>query len=198
GAAGPGWSYAWKYGGLKRRAKLRRALLERQPIAWLACRERWQMLGLWGMALLTAGGFVAVLSSRLPMGVWITWNYIGGLFTLVVYLWAASQACRFLVEVRRSGLLELLLAAPVTEKQIIGGQWRGLMRMFGLPVLLLLSAGVAGAVLSQRSFQRLATQVSSVTVAGMTNQSGTVTSQRVVSTTVVTVSPNAPTNTVAP
>ena len=58
------------------------------------------MLGLWGMALLTAGGFVVVLSSRLPMGVWITWNYIGGLFTLILYLWAASQACRFLVEVR--------------------------------------------------------------------------------------------------
>jgi len=52
-------------------------------------------------------------------------------------------------------------------------------------------------VLSQRSFQRMATQVSSVTVAGMTNQSGTVTNQRVVSTTVVTVSPNVGTNAVA-
>jgi len=196
-ATGRGWSYAWKYGGLKRRARLRRTLLEPQPIAWLACRERWQMLGLWTMALLMAGGFVVVLSSRLPMGVWITWNYIGGLFTLILYLWAASQACRFLVEVRRSGFLELLLAAPVTEKQIIGGQWLGVLRMFGLPVLLLVSAGVAGSVLSQRSFQRIATQVSSVTVAGMTNQNGTATNQRVVSTTVVTVSPNAGTNAVA-
>ena len=155
------------------------------------------MLGLWGMALLTAGGFLVVLSSRLPMGVWITWNYIGGLFTLVLYLSAASQACRFLVEVRRSGLLELLLATPVTEKQIIGGQWRGWLRMFGLPLLLLLSAGVAGAVLSQLSFQRLASQAGSFTPTVVTNQSGVATNQGVmVSTTMVTVSPNAGTNAV--
>ena len=42
------------------------------------------MLGLWGMALLTVGGFVVVLTSRLSMGMWITWNYVGGLFTLVL------------------------------------------------------------------------------------------------------------------
>src|SRR5207237_1521861 len=124
-------------------------------------------------------------------------NYIGGLLTLVLYLWAASQACRFLVEVRRSGLLELLLATPVTGKQIVGGQWRALMRMFGLPVLLLLGAAVAGTVLSQISFQRLASQAGSFTTTMTTNQSGVVTNQGgFTSTTIVTVSPNAGTNTV--
>src|SRR5882672_10472767 len=115
-AGASGWSYAWKYGGVRRRVNLRRTLLERQPMAWLACRERWQSLVMWVMALLTAGGFLAVLCSAMPMGIWITWNYVGGLFTLVLYLWAASQACRFLIEARRSGLLELLLATPVTGR----------------------------------------------------------------------------------
>ena len=196
-ATGPGWSYAWKYGGMRQRSKLRRKLLERQPIAWLACRERWQMVGLWAMAIITAGGFVFVLRSRLPTGVWITWNYVGGLFTLVLYLWAASQACRFLVEARRSGLLELLLATPVTEREIISGQWRALLRMFGLPVLLLVGTGGAGTVMSQRSFQQMASQAGSFTTTMTTNQSGTVSNSSVVfSTTMVTTPPTTGTNAV--
>jgi len=196
-AAGSGWSYAWKYGGVKRRAKLRRKLLEWQPIGWLACRERWQMLGLWTIALLMAGGFLIVLSVNLRMEVWITWNYIGGLFTLALYLWAASQSCRFLVEARRSGFLELLMATPLTAKQIIAGQWRGWLRMFGLPVLLLLSISVAGTVMSQLGFQRLASQGSTLTTTGMTNQNGAVTNRGfVISTRIEMTSSNAGTNAV--
>jgi len=191
-----GWPYAWKYGGLRRRVKLRRTLLERQPMAWLVCRERWQSVVMWIMALMTAGGFLAVLCSALPMGVWITWNYVGGLFILVLYLWAASQACRFLIDARRSGLIELLLATPITEKQIISGHWRGLSRMFGLPVLLLLSAGVAGAIFSQRSFQQIASQAGSFTTSVSTNQSGATTNQGVVTYNMVAISSsNTGTNT---
>ena len=197
-----GWPYAWKYGGLRRRVHLRRTLLERQPLAWLVCRERWQSVVMWIMALVTAAGFLAVLCSALPVGVWITWNYVGGLFTLVLYLWAASQACRFLIEARRSGLIELLLATPITEKQIIHGHWQGLRKMFGLPVLLLLSAVVAGAVLSQRSFQSIASQAGRFATSVSTNQSGATTNQGVVAYNNVTIhstgvisSSNAGTNT---
>ena len=86
------------------------------------------------------------------------WNWIGGLFILILYLWAASQACRFFVEARRSGLLELLLATPLNERQIVAGQWRALLRMFGLPVLLLLGVHVAGSTLSQLGFHRIASR----------------------------------------
>ncbi len=192
-----GWAYAWRYGGARRRLRLRRKLIGRQPVAWLVCRERWQSQGLWVIALLMAGGFVAVVIGKLPREAWLVWSWIGGLFTLILYLWAASQACRFFVEARRSGLLELLLATPLSERQIVAGQWQALRRMFGLPVLLLLGVHVAGATLSQMAFQRMATQASTVTSYTVTNQSGVVSSQTVVVGNRVTVPGKAGTNAVS-
>jgi hypothetical protein len=120
------------------------------------------------------------------MEVWMIWSYVGVLFTLLLYLWAASQAGRFFVEARRSGLLELLLTTPLNDRQIVRGQWRGLLRMFGLPVALLLGVHVTASTLSQLGFQRIATQVSKAASATITNQSGTLTSQTYsVSTTVI-------------
>jgi hypothetical protein len=191
-----GWAYAWRYGGARRRLRLRRKLIGPQPVAWLACRERWQPQGLWAIAVLMAGGFVAVMIWKLPKEAWLVWSWIGGLFTLILYLWAASQACRFFVEARRSGLLELLLATPLSERQIVAGQWQALRRMFGLPVLLLLGVHVAGSTLSQVAFQRVATQASTVTRSVVTNQSGAISSQTIVVGTTVTVSGKAGTNAV--
>ncbi len=168
------WVYGWRYGGPRRRWRLRRKLLERQPVTWLTCRERWQSRGLWTLAVLVVGVFVAVLVGGLPSEAWIFWNYLGGLLMLLLYVWAASQAGRFFVEARRSGLLELLLASPVSDRQIVSGQWRGLLRMFGLPVAVLLGVHVAATTLSQLGFQRMAAQIGSVTTSTLTNQSGTV------------------------
>jgi hypothetical protein len=174
------WAYAWRYGGARRRLRLRRKLIGQQPVAWLVCRERWQSLGLWVLAILLVGGFASVLIGTDATGIWMVWSWIGGLFCLLLYLWAASQACRFPLEARRSGLLELLLATPLTERQIVAGQWRALVRMFGLPVLLLLGVQLATAMLSQFGFQRIATQAATVTSSVVTNQNGTVTSRAVV------------------
>jgi ABC-type Na+ efflux pump permease subunit len=132
------------------------------------------------MAVLTLGGFVAVLIEDASQESWIIWNYVGGLFTLVLYLFAASRACRFLLDARRSGLLELLLATPVNERQIIAGQWRALLSLFGLPLLLLLGAHATGAALSQLGYQRVTSQIATITSSSVTNQSGVATSQTVV------------------
>jgi ABC-type transport system involved in multi-copper enzyme maturation permease subunit len=192
-----GWVYAWKYGGARRRLRLRRKLIGQQPVAWLACRERWQSLGLWAIALLLTGGFVAVLTTALPREAWIVWNYVGGLFILILYLWTASQACRLFVEARRSGLLELLLATPLNEGQIVAGQWQALLRMFGLPVLLLLSVHVAGSTLAQAGFQRVFAGAGAVTSSVVTNRSASVTSSVVVIGPTARVSGNAVTNAVS-
>jgi hypothetical protein len=173
------WAYAWRYGGARRRLRLRRKLIGQQPVAWLVCRERWQSLGLWVLAILLVGGFASVLIGTDATGIWMVWSWIGGLFCLLLYLWAASQACRFPLEARRSGLLELLLATPLTERQIVAGQWRALVRMFGLPVLLLLGVQLATATLSQFGFQRIATRAATMTSSTVTNKNGTVTSQTV-------------------
>jgi len=196
--AGRGWSFALRYGGAKGRAKLRRKLLQSQPITWLACRERLQMLGLWTMALMMAGAILVVLI-RETIRVWITWTYFGWILILVMNVWAGSQACRFLLEMRRNGFLELLLVTPITARQVIVGQWRGSLKMFGLPVLLLVSANAAGTVLSQLSLQSLVSGARSTTTVATnqtpvaTNQSST-TSTTMVSSTVVTITPGNQTN----
>jgi uncharacterized membrane protein YhaH (DUF805 family) len=149
-----GWVYAWKYGGPGRRQRLRRKLLSRDAILWLACRERWQSLGIWMIAILGVAGFV-LASMGLPPQAWAAWQFIRVLVLFVFYLWAASQACRFFVEARKSGLTELLLAAPLSEGQMVRGHWRALLRMYGLPVLLLMGLDATGNTLATTSWSRL-------------------------------------------
>jgi hypothetical protein len=140
----------WKYGGRKRRALLRRKLADVNPVLWLACRERWQAVSLWFVTVLLAGAFFAIFASDAHWMLWFAWAYLAGAFTLVLYLGAASQAARFFVEAQRSGLIELLLATPLSASQIVQGQWRALLRMFGLPLALCLTLQLFGAVLVQQ------------------------------------------------
>jgi hypothetical protein len=159
--------------------------LERQPVAWLVCRERWQAHTLGVIAFFFTAGVVFALM-RSAREAWILWNSLGGLFTLVLYLWAASQACRFFVEARRSGLLELLLVSPVDGRNIVGEHWRAWLRMFGWSVLLLLSVQMMAAALSQMSYHRVAAQTSAMAASAATNQGTTFSNQTtvMVSTTV--------------
>lgn len=164
-----GWVYAWKYGGRRRRERIRKKLLSRDPILWLACRERWQSLGIWLLALIGVAAFVAVVLG-LPAEVWATWQFIRWLFLFAFYLWASSQACRFFVEARRSGLTELLLAAPLSEGQIVRGHWRALLRMYGSPVLLLVALNLGSTLLSTNSWNRMGrTAMATVSTSTVTN-----------------------------
>ena len=149
------WGYIWRYGGARRRAALRRKLIGRNAVLWLACRERWQSVGLWAMALLVAGLFVTLLVTDLPRQVWIGWSSVSWAFLWLLYLWAASQASRFFIEARRSGLIELLLAAPVSVPDIVQGQWRALLRLFAAPVLVVLAVQLAGSHFAAEQSARL-------------------------------------------
>jgi hypothetical protein len=142
------WSYLWRYGGARRRAALRRQLIGRNAVLWLACRERWQSVGVWLIALLVVIAFVTLLVTDLPAQVWIVWNSLCWIFLWLLYLWAASQASRFFIEARRSGLIELLMAAPVSVRDIVEGQWRALLRLFAPAVVLVLAVQLAGSYLA--------------------------------------------------
>ncbi len=150
------WSYTWRYGGTKRRTSLRQTLLSRNPVLWLACRERWQSLVVWAATVLVLAAFSAMLLADLPTPAWMVWVYVGNAVTLIFYLAMASQAGRFLVEARRSGLIELLLAAPLGGREIVQGQWRALLRMFALPLTLFLIVQFAAVFLSQQAFWGMA------------------------------------------
>lgn len=146
-----GWAYAWRFGSAKRRTALRQKLMNRHPLLWLACRERWQSVVVWTVTLVMAGGFFALLLSNIPPAMWLFWSYLGGALTILLYLAAASQACRFLLEARQNGLIELLLAAPLNGREIVQGQWRALVRMFAAPVTVYLGVQFAATALSQHA-----------------------------------------------
>lgn len=149
------WSYWWRFGGAAHRIALRRKLLAINPVLWLASRERWQTVLLWAVCGITVAGVCGtfVVDQRFQQGffLWMVWSYVGGLITLILYLVVASQACRFFVYAKRSGLLELLLATPLSAAQIVHGQWRALVRMFALPLGLYLAAQLVATIMAQEA-----------------------------------------------
>lgn len=144
-----GWMRWWKF-GRPVRGGMRQRLMDLQPVLWLACRERWQSVLLWGIALLQVITCAAVVQQAEFSPIWMIWSYLTSLLTLLLYLGLASHAGRFFVETRRSGLIELIMATPLTSDEIVRGQWRALLRMFGLPLAVCLATHWIGGVLVQQ------------------------------------------------
>ncbi len=153
------WARWWKFGGARRQRALREKLMVKNPALWLACRERWQAMTLWGISLLAVEGVAATFISGGGETAWLMGTYLGGAVSLVLYLAIASQACRLLVEARRTGLIELLLATPLTAAQIVQGQWRALLRMFGPPIALYLAAQLLAIVMLHMAWKQVAAAV---------------------------------------
>ena len=114
--------------------------LDRNPVGWLAGRERWLAGAVRVLVFGGAGLFVA-----LSLGDGFHGGQLFGVgmvvfYTLAVFfkLWVAAQASRFFTESRRTGLLELLLATPVSGAEIVQGHWQALRRLFLLPAIVLL------------------------------------------------------------
>jgi ABC-type transport system involved in cytochrome c biogenesis permease component len=58
-----------------------------------------------------------------------------GLLSLALEFWLASHVCRFYVDGKRSGFLELMMVTPTTRADILAGHWLALRRLFLAPVL---------------------------------------------------------------
>ncbi len=136
-AASP-WRSWWRFGSVRQRRRFRADLLDRNPMTWLACRERWQSRLMWMLvAIVVVEFFLTSLFDNLWYH-WIGWATISGLTGFFLYLWMVSQACQFFSELRRAGVIELLLAAPLDFQKVTLGAWLGLVRVFGLPVGIIL------------------------------------------------------------
>jgi len=59
-------------------------------------------------------------------------------FAFLLKALVAFQACRFFVETRRNGSLELLLCSPLRSADLIRAQWRALHRIFLWPLVVFL------------------------------------------------------------
>jgi len=143
------WRQWWRFGGTRRRMALRQRLLDVNPVLWLACRERWQAVSLWILALLLVGAFAALYIDSSGGLIEIGWHVLALPVILLLYLGAASEATRMFVEARRSGLLELMLSTPLSARRILQGQWRAWLRLFGLPLGLCLATLWVGMALVQ-------------------------------------------------
>ncbi len=140
----------------------RAALLSANPVEWLRREE----LGFPWLA------WVVVLASMVTV---VLVLFLGGAestmiiadatrpFAFLLKVIFAIHACRFFVEARRNGALELLLCTPLTDRQIIRGQIRALWITFGWP-LGIFAAGLF-ASLTLRAVSGLVLNQSNVTVA---------------------------------
>jgi hypothetical protein len=112
------------------------------------------------MAMIFGALFLLPWLMRWPRASWSVWSFGANCLVLLLYLWTASQASRFFVQARRNGLIELLVVGPLSTRQIVQGQWLGLVRTFALPVLLIVFLQVAASMLSAGLWSGMSTYVS--------------------------------------
>jgi hypothetical protein len=154
GGTRDGWEQWWRYGSFSRRLRLRAKLLDLNPVLWLVSRERWQSMALWIIALLMLGSTILMFKYE---EVSFVWGYLSGALNFALYLAVAADAGRFFVAARRTGLVELLLATPLTVSDIVQGHWRGLLRMYLIPLAACTALQLTGNVVSQqKNFRRMA------------------------------------------
>jgi hypothetical protein len=95
---------------------------EARPLRWAA----WLIVGAWGLLL-------SASRSWFPQP-WSAW-FAASAFAFLLKALVAFQACRFFVEARRSGALELLLCTPLRSTDLVRAQWQAVLRTFLLPLL---------------------------------------------------------------
>lgn len=142
----------WREGAFRGRAtasarprprQARRALLEVNPVAWLASGGSRPRLGPWLMVLLVCLTGLWLWSQFAASTV--VWGILLGTLLLLhlgLSVWVASEACELLAGARDSGLLEQLLCTPLSAVEVVRGFQLGLRHVFLRPLLLLLAAEV--------------------------------------------------------
>jgi len=130
----------WRQGGFARRAKAPKELLAINPVLWLMSsgpdlrRVAWMIAAAWGAVVLLGALFAPDEMGSLAL------SYYGVQpFGFLLKWLVALQACRFFVEARRAGALEMLLCAPLTSREILEGQTLALRRSFLRPAVALLA-----------------------------------------------------------
>lgn len=139
----------------RRPAGFRRRRIESvQPVLWLVLRERWLSAGGWILAGLVLTAFLALNVLLQSVGL-VIWNQVSWVVTLILYIWTSSQACRFFSDARRSGTIELLLVTPLSGQDIVLGQWRAMVRLFGAPCVAFVLVQFAGALVGREAAGRI-------------------------------------------
>jgi hypothetical protein len=123
-----------------RRFLHRARLLDQSPIIWLTARERGVRWAVWAVAVLAGVFSLALFFLGVDEVTLVSGWFVLPVLAFFLKIFAATEACRFFVDARRSGALELILSTPLTSREIIGGQWRAFIRVFLGPVLIFFAA----------------------------------------------------------
>lgn len=150
-------SLAMRFGRPKARLAFRKKLLSREPVLWLAARDRWLSRFVLCLVLVAFGiyGWNSLVH-------WSDRDYphfestqpIDAILMVGLVLWMGSQASRFFSESVRNGGMELILVAPVTPQEIVRSQWKAMIRAFIFPVTLMVLFQIAGSIESILSVKK--------------------------------------------
>jgi ABC-type transport system involved in multi-copper enzyme maturation permease subunit len=116
---------------------------EASPIEWLVYRQQGVNAGMWVSAVVALAYSGMVLWAHQPFapqglaGSWLLAWPLGLAAALLGGGIVAGVASRFLMGVRRTGDLELLLTTPVGAQSLVSDQWNALKRLFTRTVPLL-------------------------------------------------------------
>ena len=121
----------WAHGDEKFRLGLRRQLLDRNPFLWMGSRDRLQKSLLWGVIfLLILGylwGYLKIPHDWLTAPVCVGMTFI---LHLTIKLWVVAETAKRFIEIRREGVLELLVTTAISISDIIRGLLQSLNRQF--------------------------------------------------------------------
>ena len=113
-------------------------LLDQNPILWLAGAGVWQ-------GRLVAGVFVAIVFTgyvAAPIFMLTTLPFLTSyVLPYLLALSIASHATQFFVQMRQQSALEFLLSTPLTDAEILRGQWLALRRRY-LPAAIVLTVSI--------------------------------------------------------
>lgn len=131
--------------------KRRRRNLERNPILWLLDDSRAFRATVWIVAAL---GAAAMAAGARHFNAWMVIQMsFGSPFNFVLKLLFTIQACRFFVEARQTGALELLCSTPLSIRGMVDGQWAALRRIFLAPVCFTILAQFAAVAWGSPEFR---------------------------------------------
>ena len=92
----------------------------------------------WAVWLIVIMCGALLCASRVWAGQSLPESLVAGVCAFLLKVLVAFQVCRFFVEARRSGALELLLCTPLRNPDLIQAQWRAVLRIFLWPVIIFL------------------------------------------------------------
>jgi hypothetical protein len=154
-SARSGWIAAfrrWKRGSSNVRARYREALLCTNPYYWLVARDRLKpYYVLWFLAGCAGFWLLLWIYNRRDMLEQEAFFITALLLHAALKVWLASEAGRQFYEDRKGSALELTLSTPLPIREILEGQFLGLLRQFGPAIGLVLAYDLLGMVIAARA-----------------------------------------------